>query len=102
MMDLKMIEKKEEPLLSRVKLKAEINFDSVVPSNKDVRAKVASHQKASENLIVVKNISTIFGSKSAKITCYQYEDEKKLKLIEPKEKAKKAKTKEEPKKEEKK
>ena len=98
-MDLKIIEKKEEPLLSRTRIFAEISFDSTPPKKTDVQSKVASLQKVSESLIVVKDIKTIFGTKSAKTVCYQYQDEKKLKLVEPKVKIKKKK--EEPKEEKK-
>ena len=100
-MDLKITEKKEEPLLSRTRITAEISFDAVTPSNKDVKAKIASALKANENIVVIKNIKVLFGKKEAKVIGYQYEDEKKLKLIEPKVKVKKKKeeqAKEEPKK----
>ena len=87
-MDLKIIEKKEEPLLSRTKIISEINFEAKTPSKKEVASKLASSLNAAENLIVVKNIYTEFGFKKANVTACLYKDEKEMKNIEIKPKKK--------------
>jgi ribosomal protein S24E len=99
-MDLKIIEKKEEPLLSRTKIVSEMNFEAATPSSKEVKSKIASLLNADEKLIVVKNIYTDFGFKKADVSAYLYKDEKEMGIIEikPKKaeaKEKKAETKEE-------
>ena len=88
-MDLKIIEKKEEPLLSRTKVISEANFDAATPSEKEVKSKIASSLKADENLIVVRNIYTDFGFKKAGITAYLYKDEKDMHSFESKPKKQK-------------
>lgn len=90
LMDLKVIEKKEEPLLSRTKIVSQINFNAATPSAKDVKSKVASSLNADESLIAVKSIYTNFGLKKADVTAYIYKDKKEMESIEIKPKEKKA------------
>ena len=94
-MDLKVIEKKEEPLLSRTKITSQLNFDAGTPSEKDVKSKLASSLNSNENLIVIKSIYTNFGFKKADVTAYLYKDEKEMESIEIKPKEKKEKKAEE-------
>lgn len=88
-MDLKVVEKKEEPLLSRTKIVSKINFDAGTPSAKDVKSKLASSLNSNENLIVIKSIYTNFGFRKANITAYLYKNEKEMESIEIKPKEKK-------------
>ena len=81
-MDLKIIEKREEPLLSRTKIISEVNFEAATPSTKEVKSKIASSLNADENLIVVKHIYTEFGFKKADVSAYLYKDEKEMENIE--------------------
>ena len=87
-MDVKITEKKESPLLYRTEIMADITGEKATPSKDELKKKCASILKADEKLIVVKKITTSFGSTNAKAVLYQYKDEKKLKSIEPKEKKK--------------
>ena len=89
-MDLKIIEKKDEPLFSRTKVISQIDFEAATPSSKDVKSKIASSLNANENLIVIKNIYTNFGFKKADVTAYLYKNEKEMGIIEVKLKKKKA------------
>jgi len=91
-MELKIISKKEEPLLPRTEVKAEITFQGVTPSKKDLQKQIASSLKTDENFIVVKQIKTLFGQQKANVRALQYESEEALKKVEPKQKVKKAKT----------
>lgn len=90
-MDLKVIEKKEEPLLSRTKITSQLNFDAGTPSEKDVKSKLASSLNSNENLIVIKSIYTNFGFRKADVIAYLYKDEKEMEStgIKPKKKEKK-------------
>ncbi len=90
-MDLKITEKKEEALLSRVKLKGEVVFEAATPSYEEVKKKISSSINCDEKLIVIRNLYTNFGIKKADIYAYVYNDEKSMKNIEPKPKEKKAK-----------
>ena len=109
--ELKILQKKEEPLLSRTKIESEIVFDKATPSNQEVKSSLAKALSKDEKLLDVRGIYTQYGLKKAKILCYAYENEEVLKRIKiekkktekkakPEEKAEEVK-KEEPKKEEK-
>ena len=83
--------KKEEPMLSRTMIKAELEFDKSTPSYAEVTSLVASSLKADEKLIAIRHIYNSFGARKAEVTAYVYSDEAKKHLIEPKVKDKKAK-----------
>jgi len=87
-MDIKITEKKEEPLLSRTEIIADITAD-ITPKKQELKTKFASVLKVDEKLVAVKHIYTKFGSKKSKAIVYQYTNEEELKKIEPKEKEKK-------------
>lgn len=90
-MQLKITNTKEQPLLFRSEITAEGITDALTPSKVDTQKLIANESKCSENLIVIDNIKTFFGSRKIKITAYKYKDEDSLKKIEPKKKEKKEK-----------
>ncbi len=86
-MDLKIINKKENDLLSRIEIKAAAEFfNEPTPKKEDIKKKIVSMEKADEKLVVVKNISTDFGAAKANVLIYIYKTEDDLKKIEPKKK----------------
>tara|TARA_Y100000031_G_C8184019_1_gene367977 strand:- start:253 stop:669 length:417 start_codon:yes stop_codon:yes gene_type:complete len=87
-MDLKIINKKEDPLLSRTKIESEIVCEKATPSRADVKSKLAKDLGKDEKLIVVKNIYTLYGLKKSKSLSYVYENEEALKSIEVEKKKK--------------
>jgi|AntAceMinimDraft_17_1070374.scaffolds.fasta_scaffold213380_3 small subunit ribosomal protein S24e len=74
-MNLKVIEKKENILLSRKEVIASINFDGATPKRKDVQKELAKELKAKENMTLIKQIDTEYGSSFAKVTANIYSDE---------------------------
>lgn len=90
-MDLKIIEKKEQPMLSRIEVIGKLEFKGPTPSEADVKKQLSAELKVGEELIVIKKISTHFGSESADLFAYSYLNKEDLKKIEPKPKEKKAK-----------
>ena len=80
-MELKILDKKEEPLLSRTRMEAEVLFENATPSGHEVKSKLAKTIGKDEKLIDVKSIYTAFGLKKAKILFYAYENEEILKRI---------------------
>ena len=100
-MELKIISKKEEPLLSRTKVEAEVVFEKATPSREEIKSKLATDLGKDGKLIVVKGIYTIRGLKKAKNISYVYENEDYLKRIEVENKGSEKKAKEEVKSEEK-
>lgn len=99
-MELKILDKKQEPLLSRVKITASVSFDTATPSYKDMMPQIASAAKTQENLVAIRTVKNSFGARKAEITAYAYNDENSKMLIEPKVKEKKAKEKKAPEKKE--
>lgn len=83
-MDFKILNKTEQPLLSRVELKAEISYEKTTPSRADIIKSIASHAKAEENVIALVKVATGFGSKKAKILAHIYKTEADKKRIETK------------------
>lgn len=94
-MELKIIDKKEEPLLSRTRVEAEITFEKTTPSREEIKSRLVKDLGKDEKLIVVKGIYTYLGSKKAKNLSYVYENEESLKRIEPRVKKKAGEKKEE-------
>ncbi len=90
-MQLTNISTKEEPLLSRTMLKAELEFDKATPSYQEVASLIAAHSKKDEKLIAIRHVYNLFGNKKAEVIAYVYSDESKKQFMEPKIKEKKAK-----------
>jgi len=90
-MELKISEEKDNPLLHRKEVIAEITFDKATPSNAEVSKELADKLKAKEELIVIKKIAGGFGSTSAKVTAYVYADKEQKERVEPKIKVKEVK-----------
>ena len=92
-MELKIINKKEYPLLSRTIVESEIAFEKSTPSKDEIKSKLGKDLGKDEKLIVVKGIYTKYGLKKCKNLSYVYENEESLKRIEV-QKEKKSKKKE--------
>ena len=90
-MKLKILDKKEEELLSRISIKARIIFDKATPSNQEIKKQIASELKADETLVVVKKVSTEYGKTEADIDAYIYRAKEEMQKIEPRKKKKAAK-----------
>ena len=81
-MELKIINKNEEPLLARTKVEADVTFEKATPSREEIKNKLATDLGKDKKLIVVKAIYTIRGLKKATNLSYVYENEEALKRIE--------------------
>lgn len=81
-MELKIINKKEDPLLSRIIVESEITFESATPSRAEIKTKLAKDLGKDEKLVVIKGIYNSYGLKKAKNIAYVYENEEYLKRIE--------------------
>lgn len=104
-MKLDVKDKKENKLLSRTEVTADLAFDAATPSNKDVQAELAKKLSVEPELVIIKKIATGYGTRTAGVTAYAYtkkDDMMKIEGIEPPKEEPKAEEakKEEPKKEE--
>jgi ribosomal protein S24E len=87
-MELNIVDKKEQPMLSRIEITGKLTFEGATPSAADVKKKLSSELKVDENLIAVKNILTHFGSGNADLIAYAYLNKEDMEKIEPKPKKK--------------
>jgi len=86
-MDLNIIKKQDNPLLSRAEIELEASFfNEATPKKENIKKSIASIQKADEKLVVVKHVYSDFGDGKAKVLAYIYKSEDELKKIEPKKK----------------
>ena len=88
---MEILHKFHNALLSRTELQLDLPYKSATPSSIDVRKTVAEKLKSSEDLVVVKKIGNIFGSRKALVTAYVYDNQESLDKFEPKPKVKKVK-----------
>ena len=72
-MEVKILTKTEEPLLSRVKVEGEVAFEAATPSKKDVKASVAKSMKKDIGLVEIDIIDTGYGQHKARVVSYVYE-----------------------------
>ena len=83
-MDIKITEEKDNPLLSRKEIKADITFNAVTPSNSELAKKIASLTKADESLVKVNRIKAAFGETTAKVEAVVYNSKKGMEYVERK------------------
>ncbi|HII29576.1 30S ribosomal protein S24e [Candidatus Woesearchaeota archaeon CG08_land_8_20_14_0_20_47_9] len=73
----------EKPLLSRKEVYAEMNYSGATPRRLEVRDSLASKLKVLPELVVIKNISPVYGQPRAAVTAHVYSDRESLKKNEP-------------------
>jgi len=88
-LELKIIDVKSEPLLSRKLVKAQVEFEKSTPNYAEVTSLLSANLKAEDKLIAIRHIYNSFGARKADIVAYIYSDEAKKQLVEPKLKEKK-------------
>ncbi len=93
-MNLEIINKKNNPLLSRTEVNAKASFfKEATPKKEEIKKQIALMEKVDEKLVVVKRINTFFGAAESSVLVYIYDSEEELKKIEPKIKEKESKEK---------
>ena len=81
-MDLKVLEQKDNLLLSRKEIIAQLEFfGEKTPPKDEVKKKISEQLKVDEKLIVVKSVEGGFSSSSAKALIYSYLSEEELKKL---------------------
>jgi small subunit ribosomal protein S24e len=73
-MKLKITKQKENPVLKRTEIEAELVFTGATPSKDAVSKEIASQMKASADVIDIKEIKSKFGLQFGKVTVYVYKD----------------------------
>ena len=81
-MDINIIEEKDSPLMHRKQVSGEIDFETNVPSEKEVKDKIAKTKNADAALIVIKKIEPLYGLRKAKVSAFVYDSKENLAAIE--------------------
>ncbi|MBI2549059.1 hypothetical protein HYW21_06950 [Candidatus Woesearchaeota archaeon] len=81
-MDLKLVTKKDVPLLARTEVQYDLTYTGTTPSRVDIKKEVCTHQQWNSEQVVVKHIEPVFGFGKAKVTVFCYQTAKDLAQIE--------------------
>ena len=82
--DIEILEEKKNPLIDRTEIKFRIeHFGSGTPNRMEVKKKIAALKNAKENLTIIRNIKTHFGSSHDIGQVNIYENAKELQYFEP-------------------
>lgn len=73
--------KKENKVIGRTEVSAEIAYTGATPSNDVVKKELAQAMKSDESLVVIKHIHGIFGEQKAKVDALAYHDKKTFDLF---------------------
>ena len=89
-MDLTLGATKDNPLLNRKELTADISFTGKTPSYPEVTDALAQKLGVAKDVVAVQHVYTAFGATKAKVLAHVYKTAEDLKKIEPKIKEKKS------------
>ncbi len=81
-MELNIESQKNQPLLGRKFILGNLKFEKATPSYAEVKKDLAEKTKSSEEVVVVKNVYTNFGTRTASFEAVVYDSPETLKSIE--------------------
>ncbi|MBW2992969.1 30S ribosomal protein S24e [Candidatus Woesearchaeota archaeon] len=82
-MNLKITEEKENKLLSRKEITAEMTHEGPTPGYNAVKQAIANQLKADESLVAIQHIYPYFGEPKIRIIANIYESREKMEELEP-------------------
>lgn len=82
-MNINIESKKENALLSRTEIKADLTYEGVTPSRIELKKKITAILGAKEELVVIKKIEVAYGFQKAVVTAYVYKTKQELDKLEP-------------------
>ena len=88
MVNLNIAKKTEEKLLGRTQIHATVEYDSAVPSRKQISESISKKLSVEPALVVVFRITPTFGSKKADVIAYAYHNKAVFAKVEEKKKLK--------------
>ncbi len=83
-MEVKVVETKENKTIGRKELTVEIIYDQKPLTRIDAIKEIAKLLKVGENLIILRKMNNVFGTRKTICDTHVYSDEKTLKKFEPK------------------
>ena len=81
-MNIQITKDEKKPLLKRRELEGKLGYEDKTPKRMDVRKELAKKLNVKEELVVVKRVKPDYGTQSAHMEFYVYDDEKAMKDIE--------------------
>lgn len=81
-MEFKVIEKKENALLERTEVSAEISFSAATPSTKEMRDTIVQKLGCNPDLMVISRAQPRFGQKAMSVKAHVYKTPEQLKRVE--------------------
>ena len=81
-MEIEILKKERNVLLGREGIEAKVAYSEATPPRKEIRKELAKKLGKKEDLIIIQQIKTYFGSGLAKIYENAYDEEKDLKATE--------------------
>lgn len=80
-MQMNIIKERQTPLLSRKRITAEIEYEGVTPSTKEITLEISNKTKADIKLVEVRHIYNKFGATKAKVIAHVYDNPEIMKKI---------------------
>ncbi|RMF56026.1 hypothetical protein D6745_00520 [Candidatus Woesearchaeota archaeon] len=71
-MNLSITSQKEQPLMNRVELTADLSYEGATPSRVDIKKALASQLNTDQELIIITKISTQYGFNKATVSANVY------------------------------
>ncbi|MFH1850030.1 MAG: hypothetical protein ABH879_07675 [archaeon] len=81
-MEITIMNKRENPLLSRTDLSVAVHFEGKTPSREELKKKASKDLDLKESCISIKKIETVFGQQQVNVALHIYKDEESRKKIE--------------------
>jgi len=82
-MNIEAISKKENKLLDRIEVGAEISYDAAMPNRKEIKEGVCTKLGFNPENSVIRKIDTQFGVRKAKVSVHIYSSKEKMMKTEP-------------------
>ena len=80
-MEVTILKEKDEPLLQRKKILAEVSDFAATPSRAELKDAVAKKVKGDAALLFIGKIRQDYGNRKAEIECFAYKDAKMAELL---------------------
>jgi len=82
-MNVEVIVTKENPLFGRKEVEAKVSFDGATPKRAELKQAIGGKIAANPDLMVLRSVSSAFGTKSVKIVAHVYSSKEAIMGTEP-------------------
>ena len=82
-MNFEIVEEKENKMLDRKEFLGKLVYDEETPSREALKHKIADMKKVKTDVVAIRNIGTIFGTKEADVVFFIYDSKESKEKFEP-------------------